>query len=257
MKTQPPPNPLAPDYEAAPMQEWETKFTPFKFKSLASDGHVLPYRFYEPPALVPGMRYPVVVMLHGYGERGMDNRLQLRNFRSSTLFWEKRPCFIIAPQCPSLNEDEVWVQTSYREPRHTMKADATWPMRLAVEILNSILTNCPADADRVYLTGLSMGAFATWELLQRDAAKFAAAIPVCGGGDLAFADKLKQTPLWVFHGDADSIVPLCCSREMVAAIQAAGGQPKYTEFPGVDHEAWEPAYSNPEAWDWLFAQSKG
>ena len=255
-----PPNPLTPDYTAAPLPGWERKFTAFQFKTLAEDGHVLPYRFYQPVPVAEGKKYPLVVFFHGAGERGLDNRYQFFRFKGVTNFWEKHPCFIIAPQCPPKigNQDgeSTWVQTGFGAPSHTMKAVPPWPMRLARQVLEETVAENPIDTNRIYVTGLSMGGFATWDILQRDPEKFAAAMPVCGGADAAFAAKLAHIPIWVFHGSADTTVQPRRSRDMVAALVAAGGHPKYTEYPGVGHGAWDPTYSNMEVWDWLFAQTR-
>jgi len=248
-----PPDPLSPDYAAAPLRPWEEKFTAFEFKALEAGGHILPYRFYRPPRLEPGRVYPLVLFFHGAGERGVDNRIQFLRFASVPHFWEKHPCFIVAPLCP---RESVWVQTGFSDPSHTMKASPPWPMKMAMDLLDKMLKGRPVDTNRVHLTGLSMGGFATWDLLQREAAKFAAATPICGGADLAFAPRLSKIPVWVFHGDADRTVPPKRSRDIVGALIAAGGHPKYTEYPGVGHDAWGQTYANMAVWDWLFAKSK-
>ena len=255
-----PPNPLAPDYAIAPLKDWEKKFTAFQFRTLEENGHVLPYRIYQPAQLEPGKKYPLVLFFHGAGERGLDNRYQFYRFRDVTNFWEKHPCIIIAPQCPprvgNKDGESTWVQTGFGNPSHTMKTQPTWPMALAMKLLEKTIAENPVDTNCVYVTGLSMGGFATWEILQREPNKFAAAMPVCGGADLSFASKLAPIPIWVFHGDADTTVLPRRSRDMVAALTAAGGHAKYTEYPGVGHGAWTPTYSNPEVWDWLFAQEQ-
>lgn len=256
----PTPNVLSPDYVAVPLQKWEEKFTAFQFRSLEENGHVLPYRIYRPAEIEPGVKYPLVLFFHGAGERGNDNRYQFFRFRDTVPFWEKHPCFVIAPQCPPKvgNQDgeSTWVQTGFGDPSHTMKKEPTWPMQLAMDLLDKTIAENPIDTNRIYVTGLSMGGFATWEILQREPEKFAAAMPVCGGADLAFAPKLAAIPIWVFHGGADTTVMPKRSRDMVAALTAAGGHPKYTEYPGVGHGAWTPTYSNPAVWNWLFAQAR-
>jgi len=251
------PNPLAPDYAAAPLKEWEKGFSEFEFRTFAKDGRVLPYRFYRPAKLERGKAYPVVLFFHGKGQRGTDNRNQFKGL-VWTRFWEKYPCFIVAPQCPwqSKEFDNRWVKISFSSSEHTMSAQPAREMQLAMDLLDKIMSDNPVDPDRVYVTGLSMGGFATWDILQREGEKFAAAIPVCGGADLAVASRLVDFPLWVFHGGADTSVLPQRSRAIVDAITKAGGHPKYTEYPGVGHQAWVPTYSNPEVWDWLFAQSK-
>ena len=255
---QPAPNPLLPNYTTAPLQEWEKRFSAFQFKIIEEDGHVLPFRFYRPPHLQAGKVHPLLIFFHGAGERGLDNRLQLLRFATVTAFWEKYPCFIVAPQFPARNSDQdtetVWVQTGFADSSHTMKSQPPWPMRMAMKLLDKTIEENPVDTNRVYVTGLSMGGFATWDILQRERDKFAAAMPLCGGADLKFANKLASLPLWVFHGSADNTVQPRRSREMVSALIAAGGHPKYTEYPGVGHDCWGRTYSNPEVWDWLFAQ---
>jgi len=198
--------------------------------------------------------------MHGNGERGFDNRVQFQRF-ACFKFWEKYPCYVLVPQCPGRidkipNSELIWVDTRYGAQAHTMKTSPTWPMALAIELLDKIIKENKIDFDRIYVTGLSMGGFATWELIQRYPGKFAAAIPICGGGDLALASKLTNIPLWVIHGGSDKTVPVERSRNMVEAISVAGGHPKYTEYPNVDHDSWGQTYTNPEVWDWLFSQAR-
>jgi poly(3-hydroxybutyrate) depolymerase len=250
---------LSPDYASAPLKDWEQQYNVFQFKVYEKDEHVLPYRFYQPVA-ESGKKYPLVLLMHGAGERGFDNRLQLSRLKGLP-FWEKDPCFVIAPQCPERPADNtdgesVWVKTSFGVPSHTMQDKPTWPMQMTMELLKKIIADNPIDPDHIYVTGLSMGGFATWELIQRMPDLFAAAIPVCGGGDTALAGKLVHIPLWVFHGGADPTVMVQRSRDMVKCITDAGGHPKYTEYPGVGHNAWSQTYNNPEVWNWLFAQKK-
>jgi predicted peptidase len=252
------PDPLAPDYNKLPLQAWENKFTAFQFKTYVKDGHTLPYRLYT-PELKRGKKYPLVIFFHGAGERGADNRIQFLRFAPTVAFWEKYPCYIIAPNCPAVpkgakNAEGVWVDTPFGATASTMKTEPTWPMALAIEAIKKVIKENKVDHDRIYVTGLSMGGFASWEFLQREGKLVAAAIPVCGGGDLAFANQFTKIPLWVFHGDADKTVPPNRSRDMVAAVNKAGGNAKYTEYPGVGHDSWGRTYSNPEVWDWLFAQ---
>lgn len=254
------PDPLKPDFIRFPLQEWEKPFTEFQYRVLKQNGHVLPYRLYTPPGIVAGKTYPLLIFMHGAGERGVDNRRQFLRF-APFKFWLKYPCYVLAPECPK-QEDEgangggVWVDTPFGAPQHEMKEIPTWPMKLAIRVIDSLLRETNVDKKRVYVTGLSMGGFATWELLQRKPSAFAAAMPVCGGGDLAYASYIAKVPLWVFHGDADSTVPVIRSRDMVGAIKAVGGEPKYTEYPKIGHDAWTPTYPKEGVWDWLFDQRK-
>lgn len=254
------PNPLNPDYKQYPKQKWEEQFDDFKFSTYSKNGHVLPYRFHQPQKLEAGKKYPLVLFFHGAGERGIDNRKQFMRF-TTVPFWEKYPCFVLSPQCPDKiagqpDGENTWVQTGFGAESHTMKATPSWPMGLSMELLDKFITEHQIDRDRIYVTGLSMGGYGTWEILQREGKLFAAAIPVCGGADIAYASKLINIPIWVFHGDADTTVPVTRSRNAVAAISAAGGHPIYTELPGVGHGAWAQTYNKPEVWDWLFSQVK-
>lgn len=254
------PDPLKPDYVTDSLKEWEKSFHSFKFKVYKEGEHSLPYRFHQPEKLERGKRYPLVLFMHGAGERGLDNRRQLYRL-AGVKFWEKYPCYVLSPQCPPKNNsipysEYVWVDTEFGDSVHSMKIFPTWSMKLAMDLLDKVIKSNKIDRSRIYVTGLSMGGFATWELIQRMPDKFAAAVPVCGGGDLEYAPKLSLIPLWVFHGDADKRVPVQRSRNMVEAITKKGGHPNYTEFPRVGHDSWTLTYKNSEMWDWMFTQSK-
>ena len=116
----------------------------------------------------------------------------------------------------------------------------TEPSALVLDLIDTVASEYRIDKDRIYLTGVSMGGYGTWDLVARRPELFAAAIPVCGGGDPAQAEKLAKLPIWAFHGDADPLVPVERPRDMIAAIKKAGGEPKYTEYKGVGHDAWTP-----------------
>lgn len=252
-------DPLHPDYQKYPFKEWESQFRDFAFFTYQKQQHLLPYRFHKPTVTQPGKKYPLVLFFHGAGERGDDNRKQFSRF-TTVPFWQKHDCYIIAPQCPAKPEngpdgESVWVQTNFGATSHTMRDVPSWPFQLAMEVLDEIISeNTNIDTKRIYVTGLSMGGYATWEILQREHGKFAAAMPVCGGADIRFANKLTHIPLWVFHGDSDKTVPVSRSRDIVQAITEQGGRPVYTEFPGVGHGAWTVTYNDQKVWDWLFSQ---
>ena len=139
---------------------------------------------------------------------------------------------------------------------HVMPATPSAPMRLTLEWLNECIKTLPVDEKRIYVTGASMGGFGTWDIIQRQPTLFAAAMPVCGGGDTALAPQIKQIPIWAFHGGNDDAVKTSRSRDMIEALKKAGGTPRYTEYPGVRHDAWTPTYANPAVLKWLFDQSK-
>ncbi len=159
------------------------------------------------------------------------------------------------------NEDTLfearWVQAEWWQQKHEMPKDPSLPMRLVMEMLPAIQKEFPnIDASRLYLTGLSMGGYGTWDLLARRPTWFAAAVPICGGGDVNTAPLLASMPLWDFHGGDDGTVPPSLSRQMIGALWEEGGTPRYTEYPKVGHDSWVKAYAEPELPVWLFAQHR-
>ncbi|RYF89984.1 MAG: hypothetical protein EOO03_04720 [Chitinophagaceae bacterium] len=129
-------------------------------------------------------------------------------------------------------------------------------MQLANKLLHNLMEQYPVQKKRVYVAGLSMGGMGTFELVARNPKLFAAAIPICGGGDVATASKLKKPKWWVFHGAKDNVVPPVYSQEMVAALQAAKASVKFTLYPEANHNSWDPAFAEPTLLSWLFAQKK-
>jgi lysophospholipase L1-like esterase len=133
----------------------------------------------------------------------------------------------------------------------------TEPMKLALGALDAVLKEFPIDTDRLYVTGLSMGGYGTWDLLTRSPGRWAAAAPVCGGGDASRIAVAKAVPVWAFHGVLDPTVPVVRTREMIAALEKAGGQPMFSEYPYLQHDSWTTAYGEPELLPWMFAQKRG
>lgn len=213
------------------------------------------YRLLTPPAIEPDRKYPLVVFLHGAGERGSDNVMQLKYlpaWMAEPALRRKHPCFLIAPQC---RMDERWVDVSWADKQSTPQAaEPTTDLKAVVAMIDDVMQREPVDPARVYLTGLSMGGFGSWDLAARMPERFAAVLPICGGGDERTAARIARLPIWATHGDADKAVPVERSRSMIAAIRAAGGSPKYTEMPGVGHDAWTPTYRDEAVLDWLFSQ---
>lgn len=213
------------------------------------------YRLLEPARIEPGKQYPVVLFLHGAGERGTDNNLQLLYFpeqMAADEYREKYPCFLIAPQC---RPERTWTGVSLRSKSSQAPDEPGDQLQVALGILDEVLANYPADPKRVYLTGLSMGGFATWDAAARFPKRFAAVVPICGGGDESKAQRLVKLPIWAVHGDKDEAVPVERTRKMIEAVRRAGGEPKYTELEGVGHNSWTPAYSDPEGvLPWMFQQ---
>ena len=221
----------------------------------------LPYRLLIPTDLNSSAKYPLVLFFHGSGERGDDNEKQLlygveRFATPDSQF--RYPCFVLAPQCPTHLGNQPIMWTGERERMHLLKLapEVAIPLRTALELLLTIQEKFQVDVDRTYVTGISMGGFATWEALIRHPGKFAAAIPVCGGGDTSHANRIRDIPVWAFHGANDSTVPVECSRLMIEMIEKAGGHPRYTEYPAVGHNSWNKAYAEPELLSWLFSQER-
>jgi predicted peptidase len=199
----------------------------------------LGYRIFIPKDYSANKRYPLMLALHGSGERGSDNLAQLKypftHMWSDSALQAKYPSFAVAPQCPI--------------------ASSGWDAALLGALLDSLGREFSLDPTRMYVSGLSMGGFGTWSLVTKYPGRFTAAVPVCGGGDTTKAAALVYLPIWVFHGDADPIVPVANSRTMVAAIKASGGSlVLYTEYKGVGHESWIPAAKEPGLVDWIFSQ---
>jgi predicted peptidase len=232
----------------------------FLDRSVWVSGDTLPYQVYVPADYSDADRWPVILFLHGAGERGTDGLRQtvaglapaIRNDP------ERFPAIVVFPQAPP---------------------DSTWsgvPARAAMAALDSVMARYSIDPDRVYLTGLSMGGNGAWRLGYRHPERFAAIAPICGWvtdhpgfptsdpvtdpahGDSfeALADRLRAMPIWIFHGEVDQAVPVSESRQAAAALEAAGSTARYTEIPGTGHNAWDPAYASHEFTDWLFAQRR-
>jgi len=229
-------------------------------KEFKSDGKTLPYRLLKPTGTGAGEKYPLVVILHGAGERGADNKNQL------VWFWnDKKPsvmtrpevaaakAFVIVPQCP---EGKKWVEVPWEKGCYK-SPQISEPLKLVLALVDSFIKDQPIDPDRVYIIGMSMGGYGAFDAVQRRPDLFAACVPICGAGDLSRVKDIAHVPVWVFHGDADGAVPVSGSREMIAALKRAGGaEPKYSEYAKVGHNSWSPAFEEKEFWNWIFAQKR-
>ncbi|UVI32687.1 carboxylesterase family protein [Paenibacillus spongiae] len=183
-------------------------------------------------------KWPVIVFLHGAGERGSDLELvKIHGIPKIVEQQEDFPFIAVSPQCPL---------TSY------------WPVEKQAlkALIDDIIQTHQADPDRIYLTGLSMGGYGTWEMASNYPQLFAAVAPICGGGDPGSAHFMKDVPAWVFHGDADSVISVTESEKMVEALKSAGGNVRFTVYPGVDHNSWSETYDNPELYEWFLSHSK-
>jgi predicted peptidase len=184
----------------------------------------------------PEKRWPFILFLHGAGERG--HRLRAVKREGLPRLLDDRPDFpfiVASPQCPP---------------------GQFWTVPPLVALLDWLMQAYAVDADRVYLSGISMGGFGTWGLAAAVPDRFAALAPICGGGDPRQTDALVHIPVWTFHGDRDDIVPVIRTQEMVDALVARGGNVRFTVYTGVGHDSWSRTYANEELYEWFLQHSR-
>jgi predicted peptidase len=203
-----------------------------------------------------------ILFLHGAGERGSDNEAHLKvglpNLVNSLKKAGLKNVVVLAPQCP-LNER--WVDADWTATSHVMQKNPHWPLELVFSLMDSITQkNSTFDTTRFYITGLSMGGYGTWEVLQRRPEMFAAAIPICGGGDKLLGRSLVNIPIWMFHGSKDKAVPVVRTTDMFNAIKKEQGsyllKAKMTIYENKGHLIWNETYDNQEVIKWFISQRK-
>ncbi len=223
----------------------------------------LPYRIYIPPQ--PNKQSTLILFLHGAGERGTDNQRQiaynnqfLQRYINSE-YAHTHPAVVIAPQCPNTQQDgtdEKWVHKPWGAGSYNGLKPISLPLQAVVALCKETIKKYNLDEAHSVVTGISMGGFGTWDLISRHPGLFFKALPVCGGGSVNKEDvgRIIQSgvQIWTFHGNADDIVSVQSTRDMVEAIQKAGGQVRYTEYEGVTHGSWDPAYHEEELLAWIF-----
>ncbi len=237
-------------------------FNLFEKHLFIQNGDTLPYRLLLPENYDASKKYPLVFFLHGAGERGNDNEKQL--IHGAKLFLKddvrkKFPAIIIFPQCPTnsfWSNVEFKMENGKRTFLFKEEGEPTISMKLAQELLASIIKTYPVAKKQIYAGGLSMGGMGTFEIVRRNPKLFAAAIPICGGANVATASKLKKTKWWIFHGGKDDVVPPELSQNMAEAMQKEKVNVKLTIYPNANHNSWDPAFAEPELLSWLFAQRK-
>lgn len=223
---------------------------------VASSKFGLKYRLLKPLDYQFGKKYPLLLFLHGAGERGNDNQSTLVHAASDFADHQRRkqyPCYVLIPQCP---EERKWSEVNWSLESSKLPEEPSLPMQAIKELVDEMVESAGVDPERIYLTGLSMGGYGTWDAIARYPQFFAAAAPICGGGDPATVGAFAKLPIWCFHGDKDSVVKVIRSQEMVNALKEAGSSVKYTEYVGVEHDSWTATYSNPDFYAWMFAQKK-
>ncbi|MGC4022827.1 MAG: prolyl oligopeptidase family serine peptidase [Cyclobacteriaceae bacterium] len=227
------------------------------------EGKTLPYRILFPENYDRSKKYPLVLFLHGRGECGTDNEKQL--IHGSKLFLSESarknfPAIIVFPQCP---EEDYWgsVKVDRSTSPISLSFDYSNPittsLKSAIELVKRIKKEESVDAKRIYVTGLSMGGMGTFEAVYRYPKLFAAALPICGGGDAKKYDKrVSKIPFWVFHGTDDGAVNVKLSREMVEKLKQLNAVVKYSEYPGVNHNSWDNAFAEPDFLSWMFSNKR-
>ncbi len=184
----------------------------------------------------PNKKWPMILFLHGAGERGNDlEKVKKHGPPKMIAEGSKFPFIVVSPQCP----DDRW-----------------WDTDSLFLLLDEIQDKYRVDKNRTYLTGISMGGFGSWDMASKQPERFAAIAPICGGGNPFFGPRLKTVPIWVFHGGKDSVVPLQKSQEMVDAVKNAGGDVKFTVYPDADHDSWTETYNNPDLYEWFLKHSR-
>ncbi|UII76566.1 dienelactone hydrolase family protein [Flagellimonas sp. HMM57] len=226
------------------------------------DGDSLPYRMLLPKDYDASKKYPLIVLLHGSGERGNDNESQL--IHGSGLFQKEEvrnayPAIVVFPQCAansSWSKVDVKGEMPNREFVFYEDSEPTKDLLLLEDLLEDLKKRYKLDERRFYVGGLSMGGMGTFELVKRNPKMFAAAFPICGGANPKISKKLTKLDWWVFHGDADEVVPEKYSAEMVKAMKDNDINVTYKVYPGVGHNSWDNAFAEPELLSWLFSKSR-
>ena len=194
------------------------------------------YLLYLPQDYDKQEKFPLMLFLHGAGERGNDlQKVKAHGPPKLISAGKQFPFIVVSPQC---KEDMWW------EPIELMA------------LLDEIESKHKVDADRIYVTGLSMGGFGSWRLAAYAPNRLAAISPICGGGEIYWAKGIAHLPVWAFHGAKDTAVPVERSQAMVDALKKDGGNPKLTIYPNAGHDSWTETYDNPEFYDWLLAQKR-
>ena len=230
---------------------------------VSPNGLTLPYRILYPEHYDTTQTYPLILFLHGAGERGNDNTRQLTNGAKLFLKPDNRqnfPCIVVMPQCPA---DGYW--SSVKMDRSTSpftldfdySREPTPALTAALSLFRQLANSEHVDYKRLYIIGLSMGGMGTFEAVYRNPNLFAAAIPICGGGDtVRYNRRVKKLPFRVFHGDKDAVVGVSNSQAMVRRLKQVKARVQYTEYRGVNHNSWDNAFAEPDLLPWLFSKKR-
>ncbi len=236
----------------------------YERQMFVSGQDTLLYRIAYPENFNPKKKYPVVLFMHGAGDRGNNNIRQLilgGQFFISEPVRKDYPAIVIYPQCPAT---EMWTKRRKEQP----SKDAEWVFTFPVEeeiptsaklvnlLMDDVIAKPYTDQRRIYIMGISMGGIGTLDFLYRWEEKYAAAVIICGAHDVRYADTYKNAPVWFLHGDADNVVPMHYSKEIYEAIKDGNKNTRYTVFPGADHSIWNQTFSQPDLLEWTFSNKK-
>lgn len=231
-----------------PGRQTENRFSVFAGDPEATIPFLLfvPSAYQEQPT-----RWPLMLFLHGFGESGDGELTRVKDHGPPKLVESDPdfPCVVVSPQLPFPVDPESYDQ----DPDGLHKIHRAWKPSPLMELVDHVSRQLRIDRQRIYVTGLSMGGFGTWRLIAAYPDRFAAAVPVCGGGDPESASALAKVPIWAFHGARDEVVPVQRSKWSVDAVQAAGGDVKLTIYPTADHDSWTQTYANPKVYQWLLS----
>lgn len=234
----------------------------YKKEYFIKKGDTLPYRILLPKNYDPAKKYPLLLFLHGSGERGKDNSSQLMHGANLFAQDENRnahPAIVVFPQCRA---NSSWARIGVegegadREFVFYEKSKPTQDMLLLEGLLKYLKKNYKLERGQLYVGGLSMGGMGTFELVRRNPRMFAAAFPICGGANPKIGKRLRKSSWWVFHGTDDKSVPEKYSAQMVEAMEKEGINVKYSVYPGVGHNSWDNAFAEPELLTWIFSKSR-
>lgn len=220
----------------------------FPAATFETDGRTLPYRLFTPPQAGVQKPCPVIVFLHGAGQRGDDNTRQLTEwprYMATEDVQDREPCYVLVPQAAS-GWDGWGDAEASNKPTYG---------QAVLRLLDQLEGTLAIDRSREYVTGLSMGGFGTCYLLCEAPGRFAAGVPICGA-IAELADVEVATPVWICHGNADVTVPVDLSRELFMAMCKKGRSPRYTEYDMVGHGVYSHVYSRPDIYAWMFAQQR-
>lgn len=236
-------------------------FSLYQKETFDSSEGELPYRILYPKEYTTEKEYPLLVFLHGSGERGTDNELQL--VHGADLFLQEDirtnfPSIVVFPQCP---REASWNNAIFM--RIGNKNHFEYPKELEFnaqlnaleELITQLSSQQQVDRNKIYIGGLSMGGMGTFEMLHRNPKLFAGALAICGGANPEIAPKIKDTPIWIFHGTDDNVVPSSYSKDLHTALEKVGAKSTLTLYPKVKHDSWTNVFTEPELLPWLFSQS--